>query len=191
MSHTEAVELFKQQHALHAEKAESKQASESEDEEEPQSSPEGYKESLLTVIRNLPPPAFERLCKRLLAEYDLEKVQVTGKKGDGGIDGTAILKVNTFVTFKVIFQCKRYADSVGPSTVREFRGAMHHKADKGIMLTTGTFTKKAQEEALEGIPQIELVDGEDLVQLFEEKGLGLVPTYEVDRSFFEQFKAEN
>jgi restriction system protein len=191
MSQAEAVELFKQQHALHAEKADTQPGSAEEIEEEPQSPPEGYQEKLLSVIKGLTPQAFERLCKRLLAEYGLEKVHVTGKKGDGGVDGTAILKVNTFVTFKVIFQCKRYAGSVDPSTVREFRGAMHHRADKGIMLTTGTFTKKAQEEALNGIPQIELVNGEELVELFEEKGLGLIPTYEVDLSFFEQFKAEN
>jgi restriction system protein len=191
MSHEQALKIFKQQHALHAKKAESELEKQDEEEDELQATPEKYQDELLSVIKSLPPAAFERLCKRLLAEYGLEKVQVTGKAGDGGIDGIAILKVNTFVTFKVIFQCKRYSKSVDPKTVREFRGAMHNKAEKGIMLTTGTFTKKAQDAALDDIPQIELVDGEQLVQLFEERKLGLVPTYDVDLSFFEQFKADD
>jgi restriction system protein len=192
MSHGEALALFKQQHALHlsAGKADETEGEEGEGEDESQKAPEGYKEKLLSILRSLAPAAFERLCKRLLGEYGLEKVEVTGGKGDEGIDGSGILKVNKFVTFKVMFQCKRYSGAVGPDKVREFRGAMHSATDKGIMLTTGTFTKSAQAEALSKIPQIELVDGDQLVLLFEERKLGLVPTYDVDLNFFEQFKAD-
>jgi restriction system protein len=192
MSHAQALDLFKQQHALHlsAAKAEETEGEGNDGEEESQDAPEGYKEKLLSVLRGLPAAAFERLCKRLLGEYGLEKVQVTGGKGDEGIDGSGILKVNRFVTFKVMFQCKRYSGAVGPDKVREFRGAMHGSTDKGIMLTTGTFTKSAQSEALGKVPQIELVDGDQLVLLFEERKLGLVPTYDVDLNFFEQFKAD-
>jgi len=192
-SHSEALELFKQQHALHV-SAEKRDEPETSDngEESPSKGPDEYKEKLLSVLRSLPPAGFERLCQRLLHEYGLEKVQVTGRSGDGGVDGIGILKVNKFVTFKVMFQCKRYSDAVGPDKVREFRGAMHGSTDKGIMFTTGTFTKNAQAEALSKVPQIELVDGEGLVLLFEELKLGLVTrtTYDLDLDFFEQFKTD-
>ncbi len=193
LSHAEALDLFKQQHALHlsAEKVEEKEDEENEGDDESLKVPERYKEKLLSILRILPPAGFERLCQRLLREYGLEKVHVTGRSGDGGIDGTGFLKVNQFVRLKVLFQCKRYSGAVGPDKVREFRGAMHGVAEKGIMLTTGTFTKNAQTEALKN-PQIELVDSEQLVDLFEEKELGLIlrKTYDVDMNFFDQFKAD-
>ena len=194
LSDTEALHLYKEAKALRPspEKGSAREEEENEGEDESLNSPEEYKEKLLSVLQSLPPGGFERLCQRLLREYGLEKVQVTGRSGDGGVDGNGILKVNQFVTFKVMFQCKRYSGAVGPDKVREFRGAMHGATDKGIMLTTGTFTKNAQVEALSKIPQIELVDGDQLVLLFEEQNLGLVPrtTYDVDISFFEQFKAD-
>jgi restriction system protein len=118
-------------------------------------------------------------------------VEVTGRSGDGGIDGIGILRVNALVVFKVLFQCKRYRATVGPSAIRDFRGAMQGRADKGIFLTTGTFTVAANEEAgRDGVPPIELVDGDRLVELFEKLELGLVPrtTYDVDPKFFEDFK---
>ena len=95
------------------------------------------------------------------------------------------------MTFKVLFQCKRYARGVSCGQVRDFRGAMQGRADKGIIITTGSFTKDAHAEAIrDGVPPIELVDGEQLVNLFEELELGLVPrtTYDVDATFFEQFR---
>src|SRR5207244_2458619 len=70
-----------------------------------------------------PPPAFERLCQRLLREEGFIKVEVTGHSGDGGIDGIGILRVS-MLAFPVFFQCKRYKGSVGAGAVRDFRGAM-------------------------------------------------------------------
>jgi restriction system protein len=69
----------------------------------------------------LKPDAFERLAQRILREAGFTKVQVTGKSGDGGIDGIGILRVN-LVSFVVLFQCKRYKNSVGSGSVRDFRG---------------------------------------------------------------------
>jgi len=143
------------------------------------------------VIKSLPASGFERLCQRLLRESGFQQVVVTGRSGDGGIDGIGILQVNPFVTFNVLFQCKRYEGSVTPSQIRDFRGAMMGRADKGIVITTGTFTLDAKREARrDGVPPIELVAGEDLVRLFENLELGLVPrrTFEINRKFFDEFE---
>ena len=124
---------------------------------------------LLNLIKSLPPSGFERLSQRLLRESGFQKVEVTGKTGDGGIDGVGILQVNPFVSFNVLFQCKRYQGAVTPSQIRDFRGAMMGRADKGIIITTGTFTLEAKKEARrDGAPPIELVDGDTLVQMFEQ-----------------------
>jgi len=145
---------------------------------------------LLQVLRKLPAEGFERLCQRLLRVAGFERVTVTGKSGDGGIDGHGLLQVNPFVSFKVLFQCKRYVGSVGSPHVRDFRGALAGRADKGLILTTGTFTADARVEAhRDGVPPIELVDGEKLVEMFEKYELGMKPTvtYELDPEFFVAF----
>jgi restriction system protein len=150
-----------------------------------------HRAKLLGLLKSLPPAGFERICQRLLRESGFQQVAVTGRSGDGGIDGEGILEVNPFVTFKVMFQCKRYKGAVSPSTVRDFRGAMLGRADKGIMMTTGTFTVDAKKEARrEGAPAIELVDGEKLLSMFEQLELGLFPrkAYELDDTFFDDFK---
>ena len=154
---------------------------------------EDYRVRLLEVLRGLPPPGFERVCQRLLRESGFQQVVVTGRSGDGGIDGHGVLEVNPLVTFKVLFQCKRYRDgsAVTPSQVRDFRGAMQGRADKGLILTTATFTGEAKKEATrDGVPPIELVDGEKLVSMFARAKLGLRPiqTFELDELFFEEFR---
>lgn len=157
----------------------------------PEEPTEDYRIRLLTILRGLPPDGFERLCQRLLRESGFEQVVVTGRSGDGGIDGMGILQINPFVSFNVLFQCKRYSGSVTPSQIRDFRGAMQGRADKGIILTTGTFTVEAKKEARrDGAPPIELVDGDDLVVLFENLEFGLRPrkTFDVDDKFFDEFR---
>ena len=150
-----------------------------------------YKTELLNILKSLPPNGFERICQRLLRESGFLQVAVTGKSGDGGIDGHGLLQVNPFVSFKVMFQCKRYQGAVTPSHVRDFRGAMEGRADKGIILTTGTFTTDAKKEARrDGATPIEIVDGEKLVEMFEALQFGLKPKmyYEVDFDFFNDYK---
>jgi restriction system protein len=150
-----------------------------------------YRKKLLEVLLSLPPAGFERLCQRLLRESGFEQVVVMGRSGDGGIDGQGILQINPFVSFKVLFQCKRYTGSVSSSQVRDFRGAMMGRADKGIILTTGTFTSDSQKEAVrDGVPPIELVHGDKLLDMFENLELGLTPrkTYDVDHHFFREFQ---
>lgn len=147
-------------------------------------------QTLLEILQSLPPKGFERICQRLLRESGFKRVVVTGKTGDGGIDGEGILEINPLMSFKVLFQSKRFKGSVGSGIVRDFRGAMHGRADKGIIITTGTFTKEAIKEATrEGTYPIELVDGEKLVELFEKTELGMKPkiVYEIDYNFFGEF----
>ena len=149
-----------------------------------------YRAETLELLLTLPPSGFERLSQRLLREAGFTQVAVTGQSGDGGIDGYGTLQINHLVSFKVLFQCKRYAKSVSPSQVRDFRGAMAGRADKGIIITTGTFTAEARREASrDGVPPIELIDGDKLVTMLESLELGLRPvtTYELDHTFFAEF----
>lgn len=152
---------------------------------------EAHGEALLNILKNLSPQGFERICKRLLSEVGIHDVQVTGGTGDQGIDGTGVIKVNEVVGFTIIFQCKKYKDSVAPHHVRDFRGTMQGRADKGIIITTGRFTSEAKKEAVrDGVPPIELIDGERLVSLFEKYQLGLKPkvVYDLVPDFFDNFK---
>jgi restriction system protein len=132
-----------------------------------------WKEKLLAVLIKIDPSAFERLCQRILRESGFTKVEVTGKSNDGGIDGIGILRMN-LVSFTVLFQCKRYKDSVGSSVVRDFRGAMQGRCDKGLIMTTGNFTSEAKKEATrDGAPTIDLIDGESLCELLKSLRLGV------------------
>lgn len=149
-----------------------------------------HKFALLEILRKVTPEGFERICARLLRESGFEKVTVTGGPKDEGIDGLGILQVNPFVSFKVLFQCKRYKGSVSRAQVGDFRNAMLGRADKGIIITTGTFTADARREAdRDGAPPVELVDGEKLVEMFERVNLGLKQrvVYELDHAFFAIF----
>jgi restriction system protein len=143
---------------------------------------------LLEVIGAITPDAFERLAQRLLRESGFTRVEVTGKSGDGRIDGVGILRMN-LVSFQVSFQCKRWKGSVGASTVRDFRGAMVGRADKGLIITTGNFTADARREATrDGAPAIDLIDGTTLCELLKERRLGvavrMVEEISLDHSFF-------
>jgi len=149
-----------------------------------------FKKELLVILKQMPPSGFERLCQRLLREAGFEQVVVTGKTGDGGIDGHGLLEINPLLSFKVIFQCKRYEGSVSSGQIRDFRGAMMGRADKGIFITTGRFTGDAVKEAVrDGVPPIELVNGDRLIGLFEKTQLGLKQKtiFEIDNGFFNEY----
>ena len=134
-----------------------------------------WKQQLSIVLtQKLDPSAFERLIQRLLRESGFVQVEVTGKTGDGGIDGKGIARINGLMSFHVLFQCKRYKGSVGASEIRDFRGAMVGRADKGLFITTGTFTAAALKEATrDGAPPIDLVDGDELADKLRELELGM------------------
>ena len=133
-----------------------------------------WEDKLLAIIKAMQPDAFERLCQRLLRESGFIQVEVTGKTNDGGIDGKGVVRIGGLLSFHVIFQCKRYQGSVSSPTVRDFRGAMVGRADKGLLITTGTFTKDARTEAQrDGAPPIDLIDGEALVEKLKELRIGV------------------
>ncbi|MBD3184349.1 restriction endonuclease [Candidatus Poribacteria bacterium] len=133
-----------------------------------------WRDKLISIILKIEPSAFERLAKRILRESGFIQVEVTGQSGDGGIDGKGILRLGGLISFNVIFQCKRYSGSVSSSQIRDFRGAMIGKADKGLIITTGNFTRNAMQEAIrDGAPTIDLIDGDKLVDLLKELELGV------------------
>src|SRR6516164_2539042 len=154
------------------------------------SSERSWKEQLLEQLMGMPPDAFERLARRLLREADFDSVNVSGKSGDGGIDGLGVYRLG-LVSFPVFFQCKRYRGSVSPSAVRDFRGAMAGRGDKGLLITTGTFTADAKKEATrDGAPPIDLIDGDRLCELLKRYDLGVRTTTRtvddvgIDAAFF-------
>ena len=141
------------------------------------------------LTKEISPEQFERLSQRLLRESGFVQVEVTGRSGDGGIDGKGIARLHGFMSFHVIFQCKKYQGSVGAGEIRDFRGAMVGRADKGLFITTGTFTPAAVKEATrDGAPPIDLVDGDQLAVKLKELSLGvrteLVESVTVDPEWF-------
>ena len=148
-----------------------------------------WKEQLLSLLKKIEPAAFERLSKRVLRESGFTKVEVIGKPSDGGIDGIGLLRMN-LVSFTVLFQCKRYQDSVGSAAVRDFRGAMQGRCDKGLILTTGTFTSEAKKEATrDGAPTIDLIDGDEFCELLKQLRLGVaveqIERVSIDSNWFD------
>lgn len=150
-------------------------------------------EVLSDVLHSMSPYAFEMLAQRLLRECGFSDVRVTQKSSDGGIDGTGKLLLNGIFSFHVAFQCKRYKGQVGPGAVRDFRGSLDNNIEKGILITTGSFSKAAREEACApGKKQIDLMDGIDFCKKLAENGVGLTPRieYEIDEAFFASIEDE-
>ena len=148
-----------------------------------------WREQLRNILLGISPDAFERLTLRLLRESGFTQVEVTGKSNDHGIDGKGIIRLNGIMSFHMIFQCKRYKGNVTPSEIRDFRGAMQGRADKGLFITTGTFSTEAKREATrDGAPALDLIDGDDLIDKLKALGLGvnekIVKQYEVDEWWF-------
>ncbi|MBU8892790.1 MAG: restriction endonuclease [Bacteroidales bacterium] len=191
LSNTDVHNIFKSVHK-EVEKAKSKKIETKNNTEFDDSTTEDEEHSgeLLNLIKNLSPSGFEKLCKRLLTEIGIHDITITGGSGDQGIDGVGLVKLNDVVSLNIVFQCKRYKDIVSPHNVRDFRGAMQGRGEKGLIISTGRFTKEAKNEAnRDGVTPIELIDGERLVNLFEKYKLGLTPitVYEIDSDFFNGF----
>ncbi len=149
-----------------------------------------WKQRLHAILtQTLTPAAFERLVQRVLREAGFTQVEVTGRSGDGGIDGRGIARIHGLMSFHVLFQCKRYKGSVGAGEMRDFRGAMMGRADKGLFITTGTFSPAAVKEATrDGAPPIDLLDGNEFAQKLKELSIGVltktVEVYTVDEAWF-------
>ena len=155
--------------------------------------PKGWREQITDILLSMSPYAFEKLAQRLLRECGFSDVEVTKKSGDGGIDGTGKLRINGIFSFNVAFQCKRYKGAVGAPEIRDFRGSLSTNIEKGVLITTGSFTRAALAEASsEGKRLIDLMDGEELLNKLAEYGIGLneVKSYEVDLDFFNSLDDE-
>lgn len=195
LNHREALTIFTQVQEQVKQASEPPSAADEDDTPDNAAHAEigDHRMALRQTLLRIPANGFERLCQRILREAGFEKVIVTGQVGDGGIDGKGILRINPFVSFQVCFQCKRYSGSVGAAAIRDFRGSIDGKADKGILMTTGNFTQDARKEAQrDGAKPIELVDGEQLIDMLEELELGLikkrtVTVYSLDHEFFDEF----
>lgn len=133
-----------------------------------------WQDKLIETMKGIQPDQFERLCQRLLRELGFVNVEVTGRTNDGGIDGKGIIKLGGILSYHVVFQAKRYQGSVSSSVIRDFRGAMSGRADKGLILTTGSFTREAKKEATrDGATPIDLIDGNEFAERLKELNLGV------------------
>lgn len=192
----ESSDIFRKWVSIHAERRKAKKQNDKNDVESSSvdSSDEDEDDNeLLSLLQKMTPNGFERFSKFLLRVYGFERVEVTPIGKDGGIDGFGVLQVNPFVSFKVIFQCKRYKGTVSRSQVGDLRNAMIGRADKGIMITTGIFSEDAKREAVrDGAPAIELIDGTQLVDMLEKQGIGVKQRviYEVDFDFFRSYLSD-
>ena len=154
-----------------------------------------WKGMLLERLMETSPQAFEHLAGALLQAAGFDDVEVTGRSGDGGIDGLGVYRPAGLISFHTAFQCKRYQGSVGASTVRDFRGSFIGRSERGIIITTGTFTRDARAEAgRAGANPVDLIDGDDLCELLMEHRLGVrvtertVEDIAVDTTYFDQFE---
>jgi len=159
----------------------------------PGDDPDRWRSELLERLLEMSPDAFERLTQRLLREAGFRNVEVLGRSGDGGIDGMGVYRLS-LVSFPTFFQCKRFRSSVSSGAVRDFRGAMSGRGDKGLLITTGSFTRSAREEATrDGAPPVDLVSGDELCDLLKEYRLGVkveqrvIEDIEIEPKFFDQF----
>ncbi|WP_433611198.1 restriction endonuclease [Prescottella agglutinans] len=138
-----------------------------------------WKSALLEEILRMSSTAFERLTQRLLREAGFSTATITGRGADGVVDGIGMCQIS-LLSFPVAFQCKRVSGSVGAGAVRDLRGAMAGRGEKGLLITTGTFTSEARAESRrDGAPPIDLIDGDRLCELLKEHALGVRTTTRV------------
>lgn len=198
LNEVQSLDLFTREHRRHTESGKKKNSTEgvTEGTQQPaddseQSDDDEEFERFITVLQSLSASGFERLCLRLLREAGFDRLEVTGRSNDGGVDGVGVLQINDLVSFNVIFQCKKWAGTVPPREIRDLRGAIAGRADKAIFLTTSHFSQNAKDEAIRpGADPVELVDGEKLYDMFKKYELGLRPrtVYDIDDAFFAPFR---
>lgn len=178
----DAREVFLKWVAIHAANRKQKQEGTPENEATattPVQPENGQKDSLdlLSTLHSLSPRGVEKVCRELLRESGFENVEVTGGSADGGIDGDGTLAINPFASFRVLFQCKRYAEGnlVSRAQVGDLRNTMIGRAEKGLIITTSGFSNAAMQEAnREGAPQVDLGDGNKLVEMLQRVELGVI-----------------
>lgn len=148
-----------------------------------------WRDDIVETIDQLPPRGFARLVTTLLSAAGFSTAAVTSGS-DERVEGVGVYRL-ALLSFSVCFQCIRETDRVGADVVREFRASMAARGEKGLLISTGSFTDGARNEAHRaGAPLIDLIDGKRLCDLLKEHSLGVhttVRTVEdvvVDLSYF-------
>lgn len=156
----------------------------------------GQREALHKRLSEMPPYQFEKLVRDLLEAMGYEDVAVTKESGDKGVDVVATVQFG-ITTITEVVQVKRQQGSIGRPILDQLRGALpYHKAIRGTLITTGSFSKGCTDAALfPGAAPIGLIDGAKLLDLLMEHQIGIqkrdTVMYEVDESFFETVEKLN
>lgn len=147
-----------------------------------------WKDGLLQAIQKMGPAAFANLCSILLKEAGFRDLETAGGNGEDEFVGVGVYK-HHLIRSRVYVQCQRRADRIPTREVRAFADAISSRANRGLFITTGTFTRDAQKVAKDGSQPIDLIDGEELCDLLKEYGLGVkVETREhitINQKFFD------
>ncbi len=145
--------------------------------------------ALLDRLLKMTPAAFEELVSQLLAEMGFEMVEVTKISGDGGIDVRGTLAVGDAIRIKMAVQAKRWNPKhhVQSPVVQQVRGSLGAH-EQGLIITTSGFTEGAVKEAVQpDKTPIALMNGEQLVLLLMEHGIGVTRStldlFEIDDEF--------
>ncbi len=131
------------------------------------------KQRYLEWLLKMEPAAFENLVGQLVEALNHREVEVTGRSGDGGVDVRAVRVDQWGHAAPIAVQVKRYSKSIGRRTVDELLGTIvRERFVAGILVTTSDFSKDAQ-KAASLAPQIQLVNGAQLVDLLAEHGVAI------------------
>lgn len=133
-----------------------------------------WREQLLTKLQEMNPYKFEELIVNLMRKIGI-RMETTSKSNDSGIDGIGYLRTPELMTYKIVLQTKRFSTGqvTGPD-ISNFAGTISgHNADRGIFVTTSSYTKDAISRSRQGANLITLVDGDELVDLLLEYEMGV------------------
>jgi restriction system protein len=143
------------------------------------------------LMMNLHPQQFEAFAGTLLESLGFTDIEITNYVGDGGIDGYGRLEMGV-VKVKAAFQCKRWQQNVSRPNVDQFRGAIQGRVEQGIFITTSDFSDEAKKvSSIAGAVPIVLINGDRIVDIMLEKGLGVrqepLTVTRIDEEFFATF----
>lgn len=156
---------------------------------------QSWEAQLKNILTSLPHEGFERLCAQIMTKNGLHATKVTGQSGDGGIDGEGLMALDKsgLVSVRVAWQCKRFKEGpIRAGMIRDFRGALDHATNHGIVFATCAFTADAvQDAAMPGKKLIRLVDLKALIDMLGEMELGVKTAdsgKEIDGAFFKPYQ---
>ena len=153
------------------------------------------RENLRAFLSSLDPFVFEHLVKRLLVEMDYQDVEVTTRSGDGGVDVVANIELG-ITRIREVIQAKRHKRTIQRKDLDALRGSLYRfDAVRGTIITTSKYSSGTAEAAFAtGVAPITLIDGEKLIDLLVEYGIGVrkrtVEMLEFDRDAFSDLEVD-